>query len=490
MSNGVSPYRPLILASVMASMAMVALEATIVSTAMPQIVAELGGLNLYSWVFSSFLLTQTSMTVVFGKLSDTFGRRPVMLSGIAIFLVGSVLAGFATSMPAMIVFRLIQGVGAGAIQPAGMTIVGDLYPVHERGKIQGYLASVWATSAVAGPLAGGLIIHNFSWAWIFWINVPIGIVAAIGFWFFLKEEAQGKRASIDLAGAALFLVGVASVMIALTEAADGNRVVAWSATAIFCVCAVLFILQEQRAEDPMISFALWRRRPIAIANAVTLLAGILLIGLTTFLPMYVQGVLHKPPLSAGLALTMVMVGWPSGATIASKIYMRFGPRTITIVGAAFLPLGAAVLVNLSPASSPVWAGLASGLMGLGMGLMSVSALMFIQELVERQQRGSATAANIFSRNFGSTLGAAALGAILNFGLSSFTGGRSVSSDELRRIIESDATTIATSDLGLALQQSIHIVFIAMLLIAAVLVLIASFLPAIKSTEPVLAPSME
>src|SRR6201995_3645414 len=169
-------HRPLVLAAVMAANFMIAIEATIVSTAMPQIVAQLGGLPLYSWVFSAFLLTQTATTVVFGKLSDLVGRKKVMLVGIAIFLIGSLLCGFAWWMPSMIVFRLIQGVGAGAIQPTGMTVIGDLYSVQERGKIQGYLASVWAISAVIGPLAGGLIIQHFSWAWIFWLNVPIGLL--------------------------------------------------------------------------------------------------------------------------------------------------------------------------------------------------------------------------------------------------------------------------------------------------------------------------
>src|ERR1700728_3521108 len=173
--------RALVIASVMTSMFMVAIEATIVSTAMPQIVSQLGDLHLYSWVFSSFLLTQTAMTVIFGKLADLYGRKPVVLAGIAIFLIGSILAGFAWSMPAMIVFRLIQGVGAGAIQPVTLTIVADLYPARERGKVQGYLARVWAISAGGGPMVGGFIIHDFSWAWIFWMNVPIGLASAAGF---------------------------------------------------------------------------------------------------------------------------------------------------------------------------------------------------------------------------------------------------------------------------------------------------------------------
>src|SRR6202142_1824825 len=206
--------RALVIASVMGSMFMIAIEATIVSTAMPQIVAELGGLHLYSWIFSSFLLTQTAMAVVFGKLADVYGRKPMMLMGIAIFLIGSILTGLAGSMITMVVFRLIQGVGAGAVQPVAITIVADLYPARERGKIQGYLASVWAISAVLGPIAGGFIIRDWSWPWIFWINVPIGVAAAIGFSVFFHEHANHERRSIDILGALLFTITVASLLIA------------------------------------------------------------------------------------------------------------------------------------------------------------------------------------------------------------------------------------------------------------------------------------
>ena len=196
--------RPLVVAAVMSSMSMVAIEATIVSTAMPQIVTDLGGLNLYSWVFSSFLLTQTALTVVFGKLADLYGRKPAILVGIAIFLFGSILAGCAQTMPFLIASRLVQGVGAGAILPVALTVVGDLYPGHERGKVQGYLASVWAISAVVGPMIGGILIRILSWAWIFWINVPVGLLACSLFILFLHEERPHGNPSIDFAGAFLF----------------------------------------------------------------------------------------------------------------------------------------------------------------------------------------------------------------------------------------------------------------------------------------------
>jgi EmrB/QacA subfamily drug resistance transporter len=480
--------RSLVIASVMISMFMISIEATIVSTAMPQIVAQLGGLHIYSWVFSSFLLTQTAMTVVFGKLADVYGRKPMMLMGIAIFLIGSILAGFAESMMTMVVFRLVQGVGAGAVQPVAMTIVADLYPARERGKIQGYLASVWAISAVLGPIAGAFIIRDWSWPWIFWINVPIGVAAAVGFTFFFHEHAKRERRSIDTVGAALFTVAVASLLIALTEAGTSDSKPGLVAGGIFCLSMVLFIAQERRAADPMISFALWGRRPIAAANGVGVLASVVLIGLTTFLPMYVQGVMHRSPVVAGLALTMMLVGWPAGATLAARSFHRFALRQILVVGTVLVPTGTAVFALLTPQSSPITAALGSLVMGFGMGLISVSSLVLIQELVDWSQRGSATASNLFARNLGSTLGATTLGAILNYGLTHANNGRSVSSDQLRQLLEAPAGTIATDTaIGLALQQSLNLTFWAMLLIALTIVFLALLVPPVEIRQAVEVP---
>jgi EmrB/QacA subfamily drug resistance transporter len=472
--------RALVIASVMSSMFMIAIEATIVSTAMPQIVAQLGGLDIYSWIFSSFLLTQTAMTVVFGKMADVYGRKPMMLVGIAIFLIGSILAGFAGSMMTMVLFRLIQGVGAGAIQPVGMTIVADLYPARERGKIQGYLASVWAISAVLGPLTGGLIIRHWSWPWIFWINIPIGIVAAAGFGFFLKEHAKHERRSIDILGAGLFTVAVASLLIALTEAGRSDGPLGVVAAVLFCGSSILFIFQERRAVDPMISFALWSLRPIAAANGAGALASMALIGLTTFLPMYVQGVLHRSPVVAGLALTMMLLGWPVGATCAARTFHRFGLRQILIAGSLLVPAGTGVLVLLTPESSPITAALGSLIMGLGMGLMSVSALVLIQELVDWRQRGSATASNVFARNIGSTLGATLLGAVFNYRLSHGNEGRPVTSDQIRQLLEVRTGTVtAHTAIGAAFQQSLNVTFWAMLVISLAIVFIAFKVPPVE-----------
>ncbi|MFM0006437.1 MDR family MFS transporter [Paraburkholderia dipogonis] len=480
MSRNPQSSRPLVIAAVMASMAMVAIEATIVSTAMPQIVAQLGDLHLYSWVFSSFLLTQTAMTVVFGKLADLYGRKPIVLAGIAIFLIGSVLAGFAWSMPAMIAFRLIQGVGAGAIQPVTLTIVADLYPARERGKVQGYLASVWAISAVVGPMVGGFIIHNMSWAWIFWMNVPIGLASAAGFIAFLRESERHARPSIDFSGAGLFMAAIAALMMALTYAGDDQVAQASMAGGAFVLCVLLFVWQERRAAEPMISFALWSRRPIAACNGSTLLSGMILMGATTFLPMYVQGVLHRSPVIAGLALTMMMVGWPTGATFAAKSFHRLGLRRILIGGSTFIPLGAVLLLFLSPGGSPLVAAFGSLIMGFGMGTSSVSSLVLIQEIVGMDERGSATASNLFSRNLGSTLGATLFGAVLNFGLSHSNGAAVVTSDQLRALLQNQAVNLGESDMIRAvLHQSLHLTFISLFVIAIFVVALLLFVPSIS-----------
>jgi EmrB/QacA subfamily drug resistance transporter len=470
----------------MASMAMVAIEATIVSTAMPQIVTQLGGLHLYSWVFSSFLLAQTAMTVVFGKLADLYGRKPIVLIGIVIFLVGSVLAGFAWSMPAMIVFRLIQGVGAGAIQPVTLTIVGDLYPARERGKIQGYLASVWAIAAVVGPMAGGLLIRDLSWAWIFWINIPIGLASGAGFLAFLHEHEKRERPSIDIAGATLFTVSIGALMMGLTDVGSSSDALVAFEFALFIVCGVLFVLQERRATDPMISFALWGHRPIAACNVATVLSGMALMGLTSFLPMYVQGVLGRSPVVAGLALTMMMVGWPSGATLAARSFHRLGLRRTLVGGSVFLPLGAVFFATLGPESSPVFAGIGS--LGFGMGFSSISAIILIQEIVKPSERGSATASNLFARNLGSTLGAAMFGAVLNYGLAHSSGIAAVTADQLRQILDAAPGHAASATaVRLALHQSLHLTFTSILVISVLAVVSLMLVPAIK-LEPARAVS--
>jgi len=363
--------RPLVVASLMLATFMAAIEATIVATAMPRIVGELGGFAFYSWVFAAFLLAQATTTVIYGKLADMFGRKPSLILGISLFLFGSLLCGLAWSMPSLIFFRLLQGLGAGAIQPITSTFVGDLYKLEERGKAQGLISSVWATSAVVGPLAGGIIVDNLSWAWIFWINIPIGFIAIAGFTLFLKETVEHKKRNIDYLGAALFSIAIVSLLTLLTET-KGAISTLLGLGLVFLVSAFLFLRQEARAAEPMISLRLWSRRLVASCNMATLLAGMTLIGLTTVLPLYVQGVLGRSPVVAGFTLTALVVGWPLAVSLSGRFFRRFSIRNSLRGGGLLFPLGATLLLLLTPQSSPMLAAVGSFVMGFGMGLLSIT----------------------------------------------------------------------------------------------------------------------
>lgn len=302
-------------------------------------------------MFSAFLLTQSATTVIYGKLSDVFGRRPVLLAGIVIFIVGSLLSGFATSMTALIAFRLLQGLGAGAIQPVTMTIVGDLFTLEERAKVQGIMSSVWAVSAVIGPLAGGIIVDHLPWAWIFWINVPVGILTIFGFVLFLKEAVVPRKPQIDYAGSVLFSIAIVALLVLLTEA-DGGLPILTALAAVFAVAGGLFVWQERRAPEPIISIALWAQRLIATSNAATLFAGMAMIGMTTVLPLYVQGVMGRTTIVAGFTLTALVVGWPLAVMLASRFFKRFGINGTLRGGSLLLPIGAAFLLPMTPDSNP------------------------------------------------------------------------------------------------------------------------------------------
>jgi EmrB/QacA subfamily drug resistance transporter len=400
---------------------MAAIEATIVATAMPRIVGQLGGFTYYSWVFSAFLLAQSTTTPIYGKLSDMFGRKPVLLCGILLFLAGSLLCGFAWSMASLIVFRVLQGLGAGAIYPVATTVIGDLYTLEERGRAQGMIAIVWAVSAVIGPLAGGVIIDSFSWAWIFWVNLPFGALAIIGFLLFLRETVEHRRAKIDYIGAIFFSIAAISLLVILTETDAPGWVLAGLAL-LFLVTSGLFILQEKRAPEPIISIGLWTRRLIATSNAATLLVGMAVIGLTTILPIYVQGVLGRSPIAAGVTLTMLVVGWPLAVMLSSRLFRTFGIRRTVRAGSLAFPSGALLLLFLTPDSHLVIAGVGSFLIGFGMGIISITGIVLVQDSVEWSLRGSATSSILFARSLGNTLGATALGAILNIGITHYGSG--------------------------------------------------------------------
>src|SRR4051812_22175034 len=405
-----------VLIGIMLSTALVAIDATVIATAVPSIVASLGGFAEFPWLFSVYLLAQAVTVPVYGKLADVFGRKPVMLFGIGLFLLGSILCGAAWSMGALIAFRAVQGLGAGAVQPMSMTIVGDLYSLEERAKVQGYIASVWAVSSVVGPTLGGVFSEYVSWRWIFFVNIPLCLIAAVTVGLRFHERVDRRRPRIDYAGAGVLTVALTLLILGLLE---GGQTWAWASPQSIAVLAagavllVLFVLIERRAADPVLPLRFLRNRLLIATNLVAACVGAVLLGLTSYVPTFVQDVLGTGPLVAGFALAALTLGWPISASQSGRVYLRIGMRSTALIGAAVVILGSALLLLLDESSSVLQVGATSFVIGLGMGFSAAPTLIAAQSAVRWQQRGVVTGTNMFFRSAGSAVGVAVFGAIVN-----------------------------------------------------------------------------
>jgi len=413
---GLRSERGPVLLAVMLCTALVAIDATILATAVPAIVSDLGGFSQFPWLFSVYLLAQAVSVPVYGKFADLVGRRPVMLVGIALFLAGSVLCGAAWSMPVLIAARVVQGLGAGAVLPMSMTILGVRYTVAERAKVQGYVASVWGTASIVGPTLGGVFSEYASWRWIFFVNLPLGGLAA---WMLLRgfhEQVQRREHRIDYAGATLLVSGCSLLVLALLEGG-----VAWGWTSPVglgvvgggLVLLAGFVLAERRAPEPILPQWVFTRRVLVATNAVSFGVGALLIGLTSYVPTYAQGVLGAGPLVAGFALSAMTIGWPISAAQAGRLYTRIGFRDTALIGSAAIVGGSALLLLLGPGSAVWQVGACCFVTGLGFGLVASPTLVAAQSVVGWDRRGVVTATNMFGRSMGSAIGVAVFGAIAN-----------------------------------------------------------------------------
>ncbi len=400
----------------MLAMALVAMDSTIVATAIPQVVADLGGFSLVGWVFSIYLLAQTVTIPVYGKLADLYGRKPVLVIGVVIFLIGSLLSAFSPNMVALIIFRALQGLGAGSIGATVNTVAGDLYEVAERGRVQGWLSSVWGISAVVAPAIGGLFAQYWSWRGIFLVNLPLGAVALTLIVRGLHERVEHHRHQIDYAGAALLLVSAGLLIFGLLQ---GGTAWGWGSlpSVLVFVCAiaagVLAVVVERRATEPIMPIWLWTQRLTAGSYGATLTAGLMVIGLSVFLPTWAQSVLGLSPVAAGFVLAAMSMTWPIASGFSARLYLRIGFRDTALIGAAFAAAASVLFTSLS-VGAPVWAPvLGSALMGVGMGLITSPLVVGLQSTVGWSQRGVVTGGAMFSRFLGQSLGAAVFGAITN-----------------------------------------------------------------------------
>ncbi|SNS33707.1 drug resistance transporter, EmrB/QacA subfamily [Geodermatophilus saharensis] len=489
-SIGLRSERGPVLGAVMLSTALIALDSTIIATAVPAVVDDLGGFSQFPWLFSVYLLTQAVTVPVYGKLADVHGRKPVLLVGIAVFVAASLFCGLAWSMPALIVGRALQGIGAGAIQPIGMTVIGDIYTVEERARVQGYVASVWGISAVLGPTLGGVFSDYLSWRWIFWVNLPLGAVALVALWRRWTEPVERREARFDVAGSVLLAAGAGLLIVGLLQ---GGSAWAWASPvsigvlATAAVLLVAFALVERRAAEPVLPPWVVRRRILLSGNVAAIGLGALLIGLSSYLPTWAQGVLGAGALEAGFALAALTLGWPIAASLSGRLYLRIGFRDTALLGVVLAVAGTAGTALLGPSAQLWQVGAWMFLTGLGLGLSSAPLIVAVQSVVGWDRRGVVTATNMFSRSMGSAIGAAVFGAIANTTLAArFAAPPPGLDGEVPADV--DSTTAALAQGGAvadfareSLHAASHGVFVATAVTAVVIALAVLAMP--RRTEP-------
>jgi EmrB/QacA subfamily drug resistance transporter len=443
----------------MIGMFLSALEATAVSTAMPTVVSSLGGLNIYSWVFAAYVLTSTISLPFWGRLSDLYGRKRFYVIGIAIFLIGSALSGQSKSMSALILFRGLQGFGGGGLLTLGMIIVGEMFSLQERARVQGLFGGVWGLSSILGPILGGVITDQFSWRWVFYLNIPFGIIAVSVIWFALKENtATNRKVLLDIKGATVLTAVVSLFLIGLTQIGKEDSVHSMVATLMLASCIPLvwlFIKTQKLAKDPILPLELFSN-PFFKTSVITgFLVGMAMFGSISFIPLFIQGVIGTSATQAGTILTPLLLSWVFFSSISGKLMLRFGYRQIIIIGTALLSIGFLLLSNMSKDTSHSVTIAVLLILGTGMGMIFIPLLLAVQNSVPRSRLGIATSATQFFRSMGATIGVSLMGMVLSatmlYGTSSLS--KSLEASELHYIGNPDL--IVNPEARASLSPEIH-----------------------------------
>jgi len=479
---GLSPEtrarRRLVMAAVLLAIFMVAIDSYIVATAMPTIVSDLGGFRLFSWAFAAFLLAQAVTIPIYGRLADLYGRKRVFFAGTSLFLLGSALCGFAWGMIPLVLFRALEGIGAGAIQPIATTIVGDIYTPVERARMQGYVSGMFGVAAVIGPTLGAFVVEHVSWSLVFWVNIPIGIATFVMFGLYLHENREPRRHSIDYLGSAMLMLGIGAPMLALVQIGNADAVILAVLVAGGVAALAGLAIHERDAAEPMLSLKLWRNRVVAVGCLAGFFNGALMMGVSGFLPTYVQGAMGGDATASGVVLAASSVAWAFASMAAGRLMIRTSYRLAATIGGVCLVIGSLALIMLTPASGLTWAGGGAFLLGVGMGFCNTAFIVSVQASVGWNERGMATSSAMFMRIVGQSVGAAVFGAILNFGIY-----RKLpeAGDAVNRLMAPAARqTLGAAEitrLAEAVGASLHVVYIIAGLVAVISLTLALALPA-------------
>jgi EmrB/QacA subfamily drug resistance transporter len=472
----------LVTAGIMLSLFLASMESTVVATAMPTIVGQLGGLEHYSWVFSAFMLASTAAVPLYGKLSDIYGRRRLYVSAMALFLIGSVWCGLANSMTSLIFARALQGIGAGGILPLAFILIGEMFTLEQRAKMQGLFSGVWGVSSIVGPLLGGFLVDQLSWRWIFYINVFPGLLAgALVALAWRDAHAHGQdRPAIDYAGAALLTVGVVMLLLGLM----GSGTSSWILISGSVVLFILLVWVERRAADPVLPLPLFGDRLFATATAHGVFTGWALFGSVSFIPLFVQSVMGTTATQAGITLTPLLLGWVTASIIGTRLMLVIGYRRLGLIGTASFTVGAFLMsqagMNTSQTSLMVFV----TLMGIGMGLSIPAYLIAVQTSVNRRQLGTATSTLQFSRSIGGTLGVSVMGAALSARLASNLVESRLDPELVRQLLDPlpGSQVVIAEGARAAMADAIHLVFIIAFAAAALAMVTVFFTPRKELTE--------
>jgi EmrB/QacA subfamily drug resistance transporter len=469
----------LVTIGIMLSLFIASMESTVVGTAAPTIVGHLGGLEHYSWVFAAFMLASTTTVPLYGKLSDLYGRRNLYLIAMTLFLIGSILCGMANTMTQLILARALQGIGSGGILPLAFILIGEMFSLEQRTKMQGVFSGVWGVSSIIGPLLGGFIVDKLSWHWVFYINIIPGLLAAALVAFAWRDQIVSRaKPSVDYAGAGLLMIAIVTLLLGLVDGFASSLRLGLILSSIILFTLLLWV--ERRAADPILPIQLFRERLFSATIAHGVLSGWAMFGSISFVPLFVQSVLGTSATQAGITMAPMLLGWVLASVIGTRIMLKVGFRKLAIIGTASLTLGAFLMSRLDAGISQTALMIFVALMGLGMGFSIPPFLIAVQTTVERRYLGVATSTMQFSRSIGGTLGVSVMGAVLTARLASNLAAANLNPEMVSQLLEPASGT------GVAINEGARIALANA--IAAVFV-IAFFAAALALTSVFFAPKM-